>query len=72
MNYTVTHLLLHDALAELDETHEPQVIKVPKRLTPQYFQKYTHMLAERRGMRIVTRAARGPRAVHMMITERAS
>jgi hypothetical protein len=64
------HSRLHDALVELDHTHEPQIVTIPEDKKPQYYQKYTAMLAARWGMKVRTRAARGPKAVYMMITER--
>jgi hypothetical protein len=71
MNRTITHRQLHDALAAIEATGDAQIVAVPKNCSALYFQKYAHTLAARNfQMRIATRAARGPRAVHMMITER--
>jgi hypothetical protein len=67
----MTHQPLRTALANIEATGEPQVIEIPRDVKPAYYQKYAHTLAERWQMKIATRAVRGPRAVHMMITERA-
>ena len=66
------HTRLHDALAALDETHKVQAVQIPEDRTPQYYQKYAHMLAERWGMKIHTRALKGRNEpAYMFITERA-
>lgn len=67
------HVRLHDALTELEETHKVQAVEIPADRTPQYYQKYTHMLAERWGMKVKTRALPAGRGgpAYMFITERA-
>ena len=66
------HSRLHDALCALDETHKVQAVEIPDDRTPQYYQKYAHMLAERWGMKVKTRAMRSRKGPgYMFIAERA-
>lgn len=66
------HSRLHAALCDLDVTHKVQAVEIPEELTPQYYQKYAHMLAARWGMDIQTRALRGRGGpAYIFITERA-
>ena len=66
------HTRLHNALTELEETHQVQFIEIPEDRSLQYYQKYAHMLAERWGMKVHTRGMpagkRGP--AMMFIQER--
>jgi hypothetical protein len=65
------HSRLHEALVNLDATHQVQVVEIPEELSAQYYQKYVKMLAARWGMDVHTRTARGASVTHMMIVERA-
>lgn len=66
------HSRLHDALCELEETHKIQTVQIPEDRSIQYYQKYAHMLAERWGMKIHTRAVRGRNeCAYMIIVEKA-
>lgn len=53
------HSRLHAALCDLESTHKIQTVEIPEDRSIQYYQKYAHMLAERWGMKINTRAIRG-------------
>ena len=55
-----------------EETHKIQTVEIPEDRSIQYYQKYAHMLAERWGMKIHTRAVRGRNeCAYMIIVEKA-
>jgi hypothetical protein len=71
MIHNRVHHALHHAMTALQESHGVQAVAIPANLTAPYFQKYAHMLAERWGMKISTRALSGKQGTAMMfITER--
>lgn len=61
------HGCLHDALTELDRGGTPQFVPIPANVTPAYWQKYAHMVAQRSGMKISTRALKGRGGLAFMI-----
>ena len=49
------HVRLHDALAELRETHQIQRVEIPADIATQYYERYALTLASRTRMRVQTR-----------------